>query len=122
MLADAESGKFDLLVVKTASQLSSDEADAMRVVSTLRGLPDPIGVHFLDINANSLDPQFDITIAEQEESRLDGEDIDELWTEVCSNDQEAVRSYYESGGKRNLRYSAFGQEHSLIMDAPLTEY
>lgn len=43
--------------------------------------------------------------------------IDELWTAVCSNDKETVRAYFENGGERNLRYSAFGEQHSFVMGA-----
>ena len=43
--------------------------------------------------------------------------IDELWTAVCSNDQAAIKKYYENGGEKNLRYHHFNREHSLIMGA-----
>ena len=43
--------------------------------------------------------------------------IDELWTAACSNNQETIRAHYENGGERNLRYNAFGIEHSLIVGA-----
>lgn len=40
-----------------------------------------------------------------------------LWTNVCSNRINAVKKYFENGGKTNLRYNRFDKDNSLIMGA-----
>lgn len=40
-----------------------------------------------------------------------------LWTNVCSNRIDAVKKYFENGGKTNLRYNRFDKDNSLIMGA-----
>ena len=48
---------------------------------------------------------------------VDRVDIEPLWTAACSNDKDTIEYHFEASEERNLRYRAFGQEHSLILGA-----
>ena len=43
--------------------------------------------------------------------------INKLWAWACSGNTEKLQEYYNNGGKTNLRYTAFGEQHSLIAGA-----
>ena len=121
MIEDAQSGAFNLVLIKTMSHLSNNIVDGVKVISALRDLPKPVGVQILDLGMNTLDVNADVVMtvlamAEQMEKQM-GQDVDELWSAVCGNDQKTIREYFENGGERNLRYRAFGRDHSLIMGA-----
>ena len=45
------------------------------------------------------------------------DEMEELWTVVCSNNLETVEKYFSSGGLTNQRYEKFGNMVSLIMGA-----
>ena len=120
LMEDAESEKFDLILIKTMSQLSRNVTECVKVIQGLRSLPKPVGVQILDIGMNSLSEDFEKTVAvlamaEQEEERMG--DIDASWSAACGNDKATIREYYERGGERNVRYRAFGRENSLVMGA-----
>lgn len=40
-----------------------------------------------------------------------------LFTLACSGNIQKLEEYYKNGGERNVRYTKFGVEHSLIMGA-----
>ena len=43
--------------------------------------------------------------------------IEKLWNAACNGKIEYLKKYYENGGEKNLRYQAFGREHSLVIGA-----
>ena len=121
MIEDAQSGKFALVLIKNMSQLSKDIAEGVKVINALRELAKPVGVQILDLGMNTLDAKADIAMTvlamTEQMKRQMGQSVDELWPAACSNDQKTIREYFDNGGQRNLRYRAFGRDHSLIMGA-----
>lgn len=43
--------------------------------------------------------------------------LDNLWKYACTGNINALKKYYNSGGKVNQKIEAFGFTHSLIMGA-----
>ena len=52
-----------------------------------------------------------------EEQIKNGLSIFDLWRYACNGNTQRLKKYYAGGGIKNLRYKAFGTEHSLIAGA-----
>ena len=74
LIHDAETGRFDMVIVKDLSRLSRNLMDCMQIIYKFRHLPKPVGILFETENIYTLDTSRDFTLQvlaliAQEESR-----------------------------------------------------
>ena len=62
ILEDAESGIFDVIMIRSLSQLSRSLKECMDIIFGLRELPHPVGIFFVEDSLYTLDTRDEYTL------------------------------------------------------------